>query len=143
MVFLAPFDGSDLSASALVRAVEFSTVLEEDVVSIIPKGNRAYARKRDWIGETDQFDLQQIVANLHQRVTEIAPSADYHHYTVDRYALPGTIAGQLREIALDLDATMVFVGSENAGRIVSGVGSVDARVAAKDGYDVVIVREED
>jgi hypothetical protein len=142
MVFAVPFDGSDLSAAALVRAVEFSTVLEEDVVAIavIPEGNNEYARQRDWIEPDERFDLNTVVGRLHRQVTDVAPSADFKHETVDRYAPPGRIASKLRELATDADATMVFIGSENAGRIVTGIGSVGARVAADDEYDVVIVR---
>jgi hypothetical protein len=36
---------------------------------------------------------------------------------------------------------MVFLGSENAGHIVTSVNSVGASVAAEDSYDVVIVRD--
>lgn len=142
MVFVVPFDGSDLSTAALVRAVEFSTVLEEDVVAIavVPEGNDEYARKRDWIEPDERFDLDAVVARLHRQVTDVAPSADFRHETVGRYAPPGQIASELRKLATDIDATMVFVGSENAGRVVTGIGSVGARVAAEDGYDVVIVR---
>ncbi|WP_092817806.1 hypothetical protein [Halopenitus malekzadehii] len=35
---------------------------------------------------------------------------------------------------------MVFIGSENAGQIVTGITSVGATVAAEDAYDVVIIR---
>jgi hypothetical protein len=35
---------------------------------------------------------------------------------------------------------MVFLGSENAGHLVSSVSSVGPSVAADDAYDVVIVR---
>jgi nucleotide-binding universal stress UspA family protein len=142
MVFVVPFDGSKLSTAALVRAVEFSTVLEEDVhaVSVIPEGNNEYARERDWIGPDERFDLERVVARLHRQVTEVAPSADFRHETVEKYAPPGQIASELQNLATEVDATMVFVGSENAGRIVTGIGSVGARVAAEADYDVVIVR---
>jgi hypothetical protein len=99
MILALPFDGPDLAAAALVRAVEFSNVLEEDViaVSIIPEGNTEYARKRDRTDETESVDHQMVVGRIHRQVTEIAPSAGFEHHTVDRYAPPGTIAGELRE----------------------------------------------
>lgn len=145
MVFLVPFDGSDLAASALVRAVEFDTVLEEGVlvVSIIPKGNSTYARKQGWIEADEEFDRQAVVARLHEQVTDIAPSAEYRHKTVSKYTPPGGIASRIKDIAIQVDASMIFIGSENAGRIVSGVGSIGARVAAEDSYDVVIVRNRE
>ncbi|MFB6102854.1 MAG: hypothetical protein ABEJ73_09840 [Haloplanus sp.] len=59
---------------------------------------------------------------------------------VGRRATPGTIASQIRSIARDADASMVFIGSENAGRLVTSLSSVGETVAADDAYDVVIVR---
>jgi nucleotide-binding universal stress UspA family protein len=142
MVFVVPFDGSELAAAALVRAVEFSTVLDEDVlaVSVIPERNTSYARDRGWLDADEAFELKTVVARLHDQVTDVAPSADFRHYTVDRYAPPGTIASTLEDAVREVGASMVFVGSENAGRIVTGVGSVGARVASEETYDVVIVR---
>jgi nucleotide-binding universal stress UspA family protein len=142
MVFVVPFDGSDLASAALVRAVEFSTVLEEEVlaVSVIPERNTRYARERGWLDADDVFELDTVVARLHDHVTDVAPSADFRHYTVDRYAPPGTIASTLEDAVQEVDASMVFIGSENAGRVVTGVGSVGARVASDEAYDVVIVR---
>ena len=51
MTFVVPFDGSTLARAAMVRSVEFHTVLDERVVavSVIPEGNARYARERNWI----------------------------------------------------------------------------------------------
>lgn len=142
MVFFVPFDGSDLATAALVRAVQFSTVLEEDVlaVAVIPKGNTNHARDRGWLEDDEHFDMRTIVRRLRERVAEVAPGAAFEYYAVDRYAPPGTVAGKLKRVARDHETSMVFVGSQNAGRIVTGLSSVGAKVAAKDAYDVVIVR---
>jgi hypothetical protein len=43
-------------------------------------------------------------------------------------------------VAREEDASMVFLGSENAGHLVSAVGSVGSTVATDEAYDVVIVR---
>jgi len=42
MTLVVPFDGSDLAEAALVRATEFGSVFDEDVlaISVIPKGNQ-------------------------------------------------------------------------------------------------------
>jgi nucleotide-binding universal stress UspA family protein len=143
MTFLVPFDGSELAEAALVRAVEFGTVLEEDVlaVTVIPNGNATYARDHEWIGPDEPFELDQIVSKVHNQVVSIAPSANYRHKTVDRYASAGTISTRVRRMARDENATMVFIGSENAGHMVIGVASVGGRVAADESYDVVIVRD--
>lgn len=143
MTLLVPFDGSDLSEAALVRAVQFGEVLEEDVLalSVIPKGNAQYARERDWLGPEESYDLNAIVTRLHEQVATLRPSANFRHTTVGRYAPPGSIASRVRQVARTEDAVMVVIGSENAGRIVSSVASVGATVATDRAYDVVIVRD--
>jgi len=142
MTFVVPFDGSDLAEAALVRAVEFSQALEESVVAVavIPKGNTEYAKEHGWIGSDDSFEMDRVVETLHEQVINLAPSADFRHLTVDRYAPSGTIASELRRFAKNEDTSMVFIGSENAGSMVTGVSSVGGAVAAEDSYDVVIVR---
>jgi len=143
MTLVVPFDGSELAEAALVRAIEFGSVFEEDVlaVSVIPKGNTGYARERGWLGHDEEFDIDAVVSALHEQVIDLCPSADFRHITVDRYAPPGSIALHLRKIARQEDASMVFIGSENAGRLVTKVSSVGGTVATDQAYDVVIVRD--
>ena len=143
MTLVVPFDGSNLAEAALVRATEFGNVFNEDVlaVSVIKKGNTDYAREHDWIGQDEDFDMESVVSTLHQQVTDLTPSANFRHKVVDRYAPSGSIAKRLRRVAKEEDASMVFLGSENAGHIISGVGSVGSTVATDNAYDVVIVRD--
>ncbi|MEF8785591.1 MAG: universal stress protein [Haloarculaceae archaeon] len=142
MTVVVPFDGSSLAEAALVRATEFGTVFDEDVlaVSVLPKGNTKYARERGWIGQNEEFDRESIISTLHEQVTDLCPSADFRHKVVGRYAKAGTIAKRLRKVAREEDASMVFIGSENAGRLVTAVSSVGGTVATDESYDVVIVR---
>jgi len=142
MTLIVPFDGSKLAEAALVRATEFGNVFGEEVlaVSVIPKGNTNYAREHGWIGQDEEFDLESIIATLHKQVADLCPSADFRHKVVGRSAPAGTIAKRLRKMAREEDASMVFIGSENAGHIVSSIGSVGSTVATDDAYDVVIVR---
>ena len=142
MTLVVPFDGSELAEAALVRAVEFGNVFNEEVlaVSVIPKGNTHYAREQGWITQDDEFDLDSIVSNLHKQVAELCPSSDFRHKVVDQRAPAGSIAKRLRKVARKEDASMVFLGSENAGSLVTSVSSVGASVAAEGSYDVVIVR---
>lgn len=81
MTFVVPFDGSELAEAALVRAVEFATVLDERVVavSVIPRKNASYARERGWIDPGDTFDLDTVVASLHEDVTAHAPNAEFRY----------------------------------------------------------------
>jgi len=142
MTLVVPFDGSDLAVTALARAAQFGAVLDEDVlaVSVLPRGNVEYARERGWIGPDELYDHDAVVATLRERVLDVCPSATFRHETVDRNSPTGTISNRLRRVARTANASMVFVGSENAGRIVSALSSVGASVAAEETYDVVIVR---
>jgi nucleotide-binding universal stress UspA family protein len=143
MTLVVPFDGSELAEAALVRATEFGVAFEEGVlaVSVIPRGKIRYARELDWIGPNDEFDLQAVVTELHEAVTDLCPSADFRHEVIGRHARSGAIAKSLRAVARKEDASMVFIGSENAGHLVRSVSSVGRTVAADDAYDVVIVRD--
>lgn len=143
MTLVVPFDGSDLAEAALVRATEFGNVFDEDVlaVSVIPRERTSYAREHGWIEQDEEFDMASVVSTLHNQVTDLCPSADFRHKVVDRYAPSGSIAKRLRRVAREEDASMVFLGSENAGHVVSAVGSVGSTVATDDAYDVVIVRD--
>jgi len=142
MTFVVPFGGSELAVTALVQAVEFGTVLDERImaVSVIPEGNASYARERGWLDSDESFDRETVVARLHEDVAAHAPNAEFRYEMVGRRATPGTIASRLRECARGADASMVFVGSENAGRLVSSLSSVGEAIVADDAYDVVIVR---
>ena len=144
MSFVVPFDGSRLACSALARASEFGSVFDEDVVAMsgVPNGNATYARKNGWIGPRESFDLDSVLTHLEELVREITPDGEFRYALVDRYAPPGTIANRIRRVAVELDATMVFVGSDNADRMVTSLGSVGGSVAADAAYDVVIVRTE-
>lgn len=143
MTLVVPFDGSELAEAALVRATEFGNVFEEDVlaVSVVPKGNADYAREHGWIDPDEEFDMGSVVSTLHEQVTDLTPSANFRHKVVDRYAPSGTISNRLRKVAREEDASMVFIGSENAGHVVTSVSSVGGSVAADASYDVVIVRD--
>jgi len=143
MTLVVPFDGSELAEAALVRATEFGVVFDEDVlaVAVVPRGNRSYAREKGWIESDEAFEMQAIVANLHRQIVHLSPGADFRHEVVDRYAPSGTISTRLRRVANEADASMVFVGSGNAGHVVTSLTSVGSGVAAAETYDVVIVRQ--
>jgi len=142
MTFLVAFDGSDLAEAALTRAREFAAPTDEQMValSVVPNRNASYARERGWIDDGEAFDTETIAERLRARVAEIAPGATFRYELVGRRAPPGTVATRFRNAARREDASMVFVGSENAGRLVSTVTSVGSAVAADRAYDVVIVR---
>jgi nucleotide-binding universal stress UspA family protein len=142
MTLVVPFDGSKLAEAALVRAVAFGNVFDEIVlaVSVIPKRNAQYARERGWLEQDEEFEMESVISTLHEQVTDLCPSADFRHKLAGRYASAGSIAKRLRKVARKEDASMVFIGSENAGRLVTAMSSVGSTVATDDAYDVVIVR---
>ena len=142
MTLLVPYDGSALAVAALDRAVQFGETLDEPVVavSVIPSQNAGYARKRSWLDAGEAFELEPIVAHLREQVAEQAPSATFQHETVSRSAQSGTIAKVLRRTAQREGAKIVFIGSSNAGRLVTSLTSVGGNVASDPTYDVFIVR---
>lgn len=142
MTLLVPYDGSQLADTALVRAASFGEILDERVLAatVVPKDNARYARRHEWLGDDEAYHLDTIAERLRQRVTNVAPTAEFRYDLVDRNAPPGTVSKRLRRIAAEEEASMLFVGSENAGRLTRSVASVGAGVAADAGYDVVIVR---
>jgi nucleotide-binding universal stress UspA family protein len=145
MVIVVPYDGSDLSRAALERAAEFADTLDADVrvVTAIPSRNRKYARKRNWLGDDEEFNPETVVSRIRQQVEGISPAANFEYEVVGRYAQAGEIASQIRKHAKSEGAELVVIGSENAGRIVSSVSSVGSSVATDDAYDVLIVRHTD
>lgn len=142
MTLVVPFDGTALAETALVRAVEFDAVFDEGVVavSVVPNGNIEYARDAGWIGDDERFDMETVTARLRDQVSALAPDAEFRVEVVDQYAAAGTIAKRVRRAAHDEDASMVVIGSENAGRLTVSVTSVGGTIATDDAYDVLIVR---
>jgi nucleotide-binding universal stress UspA family protein len=142
MTLIVPFDGSEFAEAALVRATQFGDALDEAVlaVTVVPQDNAAYARKRGWLGPADPFDGDAIAETLGGRVAEVAPAAEFRIEEIGRYAPSGAIANRLRKVARQEDASMVFIGSGNAGRLVSSVASVGSGLAGNETYDVVVVR---
>lgn len=141
MTVVVPFDGSDLSRAALERADELFGP-ELAVLTVIPNGNVKYAREHGWLDSGDEFDPEAIVGELGRTVEQIAPDARFTYRVVGRYAQPGTIASKIRNFAREIDAEIVVLGSDNAGRIVTNVSSVAGPVAANTGYDLHIVRQQ-
>ncbi|WP_136715763.1 universal stress protein [Halorientalis salina] len=145
MTFVVPFDGSDLAAAALARAGEFRAAFDRPVVavSVIPKHNYEFAAERAGLDFEGVPDPETVASRLESQVHRIAPEAEFRYKIVGKYAPGGKVANELRRAARRLDATMVFVGSDNAGHLVNSLSSVGSSVAADTSYDVVIVRHAD
>lgn len=141
MTFLVSFDGRPLSQAALSRAVGFASTVDEPIVvlTVIPDGNSSYARDHEWLDPDESFDRETVVGRLRRSVDDMAPDAEFRYELVDRYAPSGTISSRIKRTIRDVDASMVFIGSDNAGRIAATVTSVGAGISGGD-YDVLLVR---
>lgn len=156
MTYLVPFDGSRLSKTALARARVFAIAINKaprdirrelrragtitvEAMSVIPDSAR-YAREKGWIADDEAFDLRSVAARLHEMVTDIDPGATFEYEAVDGSAMAGTISSRLRARAEADDVAVVFIGSSNAGRIITPLTSVGGGVTASTDYDVHIVR---
>ncbi|QLD85340.1 universal stress protein [Natronomonas halophila] len=140
MTYLAAFDGTDLSRAALDRAVLFAEQNDQRlvVVCVLPT-DRSLAETYGLV-EGDEYDPEAAAERLREAVLEIAPNADVRFDNIDRYAGKGQIGSKIRRAAREVDAEIVFLGSDNAGRIVKPVTSVGGTVASSLEYDVFIVR---
>lgn len=142
MTFVVPFDGSLLAEAALVRAGEYGTALDEDVtaVSIVPERKR-YAKEKGWIDEDEPFDVEQVVATLRERVEELAPDASFEYESIREFPPEEQIADHIERLVRKHDPSVVFIGSDNVGRVVTPLTSVGVHVAAEESYDVFVVRQ--
>ena len=142
MRFVVPFDGSELAETVPGRASEFSDVPDERVVAVavIPEGTptrpgngtgSARRRPQTWTRRGDgprASPPNRAVANVRR-------------LAVNRYAPTGKIRNEL-SVARDEHASMLVVGSEDAGRIVNAVTSVGGSVSSRVAFGLVIVRNK-
>lgn len=145
MTLLVPYDGSDLSDAALRRAGEFAEYTGEDVVAltVIPD-DLQYARERGWLDGSDSFDPDAVADRMAAAVADIEPEAAFRTEVPEEVSsiadVTMDVVRTIRTVADEVDASIVFVGSENAGRVSTPVCSVGAPVSEDPQYDVHIVR---
>lgn len=140
-MYLVAYDGSEYAKGALLRAVEYAKVNEIDVEAFtaIPDSVE-YARDRKWLSTDGNYDFDDIVRSLHEQVTTLAPRAAFNYQKLPERAPAGQIASEIRDRALNQEAEVVFLGSEEAGTAVTSVTDVESTVAGETQYDVHIVR---
>ncbi|NHN43260.1 universal stress protein [Halorubellus sp. JP-L1] len=144
MTFVVPFDGSSQSEWGIRRAVELAPGPVRVVAfSVVPRKHATWARERDLLGPAEAFETERVLSRLEERAHAVHDDVVFQHTTVDRYAPTGKIAHEIRSFARNGDARMVFVGSREAGGVVSSLQSVGEHVASDDAYDVVLVRRSD
>ncbi|WP_324664104.1 universal stress protein [Haloarcula sediminis] len=145
MTLLVPFDGSELSEAALERATDFSEFTGEDVLALtVVPDQPEYALSRNWVDAEEPFDPDAVAERFRERVADIAPEAKFRYEVPEDVSSMASITTDvtrtIRAIAHEVDASVVFIGSENAGRVSSPVSSVGAPVSEDPGYDVYIIR---
>ncbi len=142
MSFVVPFDGSELAEAALVRAVEYATALDEDVVavSVVPERKR-YARQKGWIEPDESYDVDAVIDTLREQIESLAPDVTFDYERIREFPPEEEIADHIERLALEYDPSVVFLGSENVGSVVTPLTSVGAHLAAEDAYDVFVVRQ--
>ncbi|MFA9415280.1 universal stress protein [Natrinema sp. HArc-T2] len=146
MSLLVPFDGSELAMNALERASTFGDLLDKEVVAltVIPD-DEDYARDRGWITQGEPFDPEAIAAGMQTRAKEVAPEVTVRSERVSSDEPTATsttnVVREIRRVAGDLEASVVFIGSENAGSVIAPQSSVGSPVANDQRYDVYVVRE--
>lgn len=149
MTYLVPFDGSNLAVAALERATEFGSAMDEPVVvlAVVPEGEPEFAVERGWTDEGESYDPAAVADHLRSQVESTAPDATFqceHPGDVSPIASVTTdVVRTIRTVAEEVDATVVFIGSENAGRVSTPVTSVGAPISEDPRYDVHIVRHVD
>lgn len=148
MTLLVPFDGSSLSRTALDRAATFGELMDEEVIalSVIPP-DETYARERDWIDRDEPFDLELVAKRLEDGVRDVAPDATFRYERAEagdeRTTAVVDVIRTIREVASEVEASILFIGSENAGRVSTPITSVGNPISEDLRYDVHIVRHAD
>ena len=149
MTYLVPFDGSALSRAALRRATEFAQLTDAEVVAlaVVPVDERDFAVERGWVDADEEFDCQRVVDSLRSQVADICPNATFRAERPEDVSSVASVTTDvvrtIRTVAQEVGATIVFIGSENAGRVSTPVSSVGAPVSEDPRYDVHIVRHAD
>jgi len=140
------FDNSSLATTGLRRAVEYADAdaADEDAVAVTAiQRDAATARERGWLDDDEPFDAETVASTLAAAVETVDPDVGFEYATLDAYAPRGRVSRTVRELAVEQGASVVFVGSDNAGRMVGGLASVGRTVSADDRYDVHIVRHDE
>ena len=150
MTLLVPFDGSELSEAALHRATQFGEAFDQEVVVlVVVPTDEGYVRERGLVDEGEAYDPELFSLELRDEAEKIAPEATFRSERAtdpedEPYASTTmNIVRTIRQVAGELDAEIVFVGSENAASVSQPLTSVGAPVSNDPRYDVHIVRHPD
>jgi nucleotide-binding universal stress UspA family protein len=140
MTYLVPFDDSPPAREALAKAYEFADDTAEEVVAVsVITDSPGYAREKEWIRDDESFEVETVAHRIRESVHRVAPEVRVRIRHIEGRVGKGSIASRIRDIIIEEDADVVFLGSENAGRVATPLGSIGGQVASGD-YDVYLVR---
>lgn len=144
MTILVPFDGSAFSTTALARAAALAkhTGATLATVTVVP-GGREYACERGWIDEDEPLDRALVEERVREKVGSIAPAATVRFEHAGQRPTTALIARRLRDAAREIEATLVVIGSENAGRTARPARSVTGAFTHRTDCDLYLVRDVD
>jgi nucleotide-binding universal stress UspA family protein len=148
MTLLVPYDGSALSKTALSRGQTFAEYTDDDLLALVVIPDEpGYAHRHGWLEPEDTFDVGVVERKLTQEVGDVAPAADVRAEFVENTEPTAdtttVVVRTIKEVAGDVGARIVFVGSQNAGKVTRPLASIGGTVADDARYDVHIVRHPD
>lgn len=140
MVFLVPYDDSGAARAALERAVSYGRELDEDVlaVALMPTG-ADFAPRRTWIEADDDFAAESAVHDLRRKIEEATDDTELNFTEVTPQSLENGVSAEVRRIATEVDASVVFLGGESEGSIEV---ALNGGASGRD-FDVHVVRRRD
>jgi hypothetical protein len=114
------------------------------VLTVVPE-DESFAEERGWIGAGEPYDPDEVCTTFELRVKEIDDGVTFRcerpppseHPTATAI---DNVTQTIRRVAAELDVSVIFIGSENAGRVSIPVTSVGGPLSADARYDVHIVR---
>lgn len=141
MTYLVAYDGSSSSEAALRRATAFAARTDDGLVtvSVLPTDD-ALAESYGFAAD-GEYDPAETAERMETAVRDVAPDADFRAERVDEYGGKGRIANRIAEVAADAGAEVVFVGSDDVGRVVRRIAAADEYGSDPgSGFDVFLVR---
>jgi len=149
MTLLTPYDGSPLARAAVRRAAEFGECRDEPVVvlTVVPD-DRTFAEDRGWVEADEAYDPETVEARFETEVADLAPDVEFRAERPEpseslSSSTPDDILRTIREVAREVAATVLFVGSDNADRLAVPAESIGSHLTDDPEYDVHIVRTAD
>lgn len=123
--YLVAYDGGDHAREALRRAAGFASRTDARlvVVGVLPT-DPGLAGTYD-LAADGAYDPGTAADRPRAAAEEVAPGAAFRAERVDAYAGKSRIARVIRRVAREVDADVVFLGSDDPGRVVRRVARVD------------------